>query len=89
MPVQLMESLYLVLIFVILFWKIPFRKRAAWYLILMPAGRFLLEFLRGDNRGNFCGLHCFSPAQILSIILFCAGLYLIIQKTNMENVENV
>lgn len=89
MPVQLMESLYLSLIFVILFWKIPFRKRAAWYLILMPAGRFLLEFLRGDNRGNFCGLHCFSPAQILSIILFCAGLYLIIQKTNMENVENV
>lgn len=90
-PVQLMESAYLLLVFLVLFWKIPFRKRAAWYLTLMPAGRFLLEFLRGDNRGDICGLHGLSPAQFLSVVLFTAGIFMIsrVKNSNMECIENV
>ena len=76
-PVQLMESVYLLLVFTILFWKIPFRKRAAWYLILMPAGRFLLEFLRGDSRGNIFGIDWLSPAQLISSVFFVAGIVLL------------
>ena len=79
-PVQLMESMYLLLVFLVLFWKIPFRKRAAWYLILMPTGRFLLEFLRDDNRGNICGFHKLSPAQLLSIVFLIAGLFFLSRK---------
>ena len=79
-PVQLMESVYLLLVFLFLFWKIPFRKRAAWYLILMPIGRFLLEFLRGDNRGNICGIYWLSPAQLISIVFFIAGIVLLNRK---------
>jgi len=76
-PVQLIESFYLLLVFAILFLKIPFRKRAGWYLILMPAGRFLLEFLRGDDRGSICGSNALSPAQILSIIFIIIGIFVI------------
>ena len=88
-PVQLMESVCLLLIFLILFLKIPFRKRAAWYLILMPAGRFLLEFLRGDNRGDICGFYWLSPAQVFSIVLLAAGFFLINRKNNHGVIENV
>ena len=83
-PVQLMESAYLLLIFLILFLKIPFRKRAAWYLILMPAGRFLLEFLRGDDRGNIFGIDWLSPAQLISIIFLVAGIVLLNRKILQE-----
>ena len=79
-PVQLIESAYLLLIFLILFLKIPFRKRGAWYLILMPAGRFLLEFLRGDNRGDICGFNGLSPAQMIGIIFFAAGIILLFKS---------
>ncbi len=73
-PIQLLESAYLLLVFLVLFRKIPFRIRAAWYLILMPTGRFLFEFLRGDNRGDICGFYRLSPAQLISIVLFIAGI---------------
>ena len=76
-PVQLIESVYLLLVFFILFTNIPFRKRAGWYLILMPFGRFLLEFLRGDNRGSICGLYWLSPSQILSFCFFVTGIFLL------------
>ena len=80
-PVQLIESAYLLLIFLILFLKFPFRKRAAWYLILMPAGRFLLEFLRGDNRGDICGFNGLSPAQMISSVFFAAGILLLFKPS--------
>ena len=71
-PVQLFESIYLFLIFLILFSFVRFKRRAAWYLILMSCGRFFFEFLRGDNRGTL-GPY-FSPAQYISIVLFITGI---------------
>ena len=80
-PVQLMEAAYLLALFAVLFLKIPFPKRAAWYLILMSSGRFLLEFLRGDNRGDIGGFHWLSPAQLLGIIFLGVGIIALHKKT--------
>ncbi|MBQ7206976.1 MAG: prolipoprotein diacylglyceryl transferase [Lentisphaeria bacterium] len=84
-PVQLIESVSLLAIFLILFQKVPFHKRAAWYLILMPAERFLLEFLRGDNRGDIGGFHQLSPAQMLSVVFLFAGVISLYGKRQRHN----
>lgn len=71
-PVQLFESAWLLIAFLIVFRCIRFKYRAAWYLIMVSTGRFFLEFLRGDNRGTV-GLDFLSPAQAISIFLFLCG----------------
>ena len=88
-PVQLIESSYLFLLFLLLFLKTPFDRRAGLYLILMPAGRFLLEFLRGDDRGSICGFDWLSPSQILSLCFFATGILLLIGKQQAkEHIKN-
>ena len=72
-PVQLYESAYLIIIFLLLLFAVRFKKRGAWYLILMPSGRFFLEFLRADDRG-FVLDHRFSPSQYISCVLFICGI---------------
>ncbi|MBE6376388.1 MAG: prolipoprotein diacylglyceryl transferase [Lentisphaerae bacterium] len=72
-PVQLYESAYLFLVFIILSGLIRLKHRGAWYLILVPAGRFLLEFLRDDERGFFLS-NLLSPSQWISLILGIAGI---------------
>jgi len=72
-PVQLYESAYLLITFVILFKVIRFNHRGAWYLILMPAGRFWLEFCRNDDRGTI-GCDILSPSQWISAGLFLLGI---------------
>jgi len=56
------------------------------YLILYSALRFSIEFLRGDDRGNFFfGL---SPAQNISIVIFIiAIMFLIINKTKKRIIK--
>lgn len=83
-PVQLLESLYLFILFAVLFAFIKFRKRAAFYLILMPAGRFVFEFFRGDNRGSLFHQNCLSPAQICSLFFLGTGFCLLV-KSRKEN----
>lgn len=73
MPVQLFESAYLMVVFIILIRFVDFKYRAAVYLMLMPVGRFFLEFLRGDNRGRMFFQSVLSPAQCLSFLLFAIG----------------
>ena len=51
--------------------KIPHGTLLALYLILYPAGRFLLEFLRGDERLLMGGLHV---AQYTSLVLMLCGI---------------
>ena len=83
-PVQLVESLYLFLLFTLLFGFIKFRKRAGVYLLLMSAGRFLFEYYRGDNRGVLFQ-SILSPAQVFSILFFSAGLFLFVQTTRNKD----
>ena len=76
-PVQLWESFYLLIVFFILFFLIKFKYRAAVYLLMLSGGRFVFEFLRGDNRGKLF-IDLLSPAQIISLsILFCTIIFLI------------
>ena len=73
-PVQLCEGVYLFLLFALLMTKVQPRQRGAWYLILMPLGRFFWEFLRGDDRGSFLGMSWLSPAQVISIVFVAIGI---------------
>ena len=75
-PVQGMEAVCLLGIFFFL-WRVDFHRRSAWYFVLYPGSRFLLEFLRGDDRGSLLGLPWFSPAQWLSLVLLIFGVGLL------------
>ncbi len=76
-PTQLYEFAFNLLVYGLLFWYYP-RKRAngavfALYLLVYPVGRFLIEFLRGDERIKWLGLNA---AQELSVVLFLMGVLL-------------
>jgi phosphatidylglycerol:prolipoprotein diacylglycerol transferase len=84
-PVQLYEAAFNLIVYGILT-AVFLRRRGkrpglvwAIYLILYPAGRFLLEFLRGDERVR-CG--SFSVAQCLSLALMAvgAGLWIVVRR---------
>lgn len=72
-PVQLLECVYLTILFTVLLRSVDFNRRGAVYLMVMTAGRYGFEFLRGDNRGKLMQT-VFSPAQCLGTILFLLGL---------------
>ncbi|MFH0878898.1 MAG: prolipoprotein diacylglyceryl transferase family protein, partial [Lentisphaerota bacterium] len=65
-------AIYLVLLF-----YYPRKKKDgavfALYLILYPIGRFMAEFVRGDERLRWLGLN---TAQDVSLLLLVAGLLL-------------
>lgn len=74
-PVQLYEAFLNLAIYVLLIPAYRRRKQngeiLAIYCIIYPLGRFLLEFLRGDER---LGWHGFSYAQIISLGFVAIGL---------------
>lgn len=74
-PVQLYEAAFNFVLYVLLAWFYRRRKRdgevLALYCMLYPLARFLLEFLRGDERLSW---HGFSYAQIISLGLLGVGL---------------
>ena len=76
-PVQLYEAAFNLALYVFL--TLTYRKRRpsgtvlALYLLTYPMGRFLLEFLRGDERLHGLGL---THAQIISVMAFVVGLCL-------------
>lgn len=78
-PTQLYEGFVLLFLFTI---SIYVYKRDKNNLLLYLFGygisRFMLEFLRGDERGQF--ILFFSPSQIMSLILICFGIYLVTNK---------
>jgi phosphatidylglycerol:prolipoprotein diacylglycerol transferase len=77
-PVQLYEAGFNLLLYGLLLAVYRRHRRAgtvgAVYLLVYPAGRFLLEFLRGDDRVYVGGL---SMAQWVSVALFAGGLGLL------------
>lgn len=79
-PVQLIESAYLFLVFVVLVRLVKFKRRAATYFMLSGFGRFFLEFLRGDVRGEVWRLSFLSPAQLVGLALISAGLVMFGRK---------
>ena len=76
-PVQLIESACLLVLWLVLVWAYPRRRKDgamfALYLVLYPPIRFALEYLRGDERQSWLAL---DVAQVTSIGLFLAGILL-------------
>lgn len=76
-PVQLYEAAFNLVLYVLL--VMAFRRRktdggvTVLYLLLYPAGRFLFEFLRGDERMQWFHLNV---AQALSAVFFTVGIVL-------------
>lgn len=73
-PVQLYEAGWLFFAFAVVRVFVRQGCRAGVSLMAMGVGRFALEFLRGDSRGNLLFCTSLSPAQCLSIVLFAFGM---------------
>ena len=87
-PTQLYEALFLFILSAVLFW-LAYKKNLKYnmciYLFAYSIFRFMLEFLRGDNRGF--SLASLSPSQLLSIValLISVGWFIILKnKRNCE-----
>ena len=87
-PTQLFESAFLFILFFTLD-KYPRFKgiQTPVYLISYGVWRFLIEFIRGDDRGVLFVLfetkyNVFpTPSQFFSLLMFILGLYLLLTKT--------
>lgn len=83
LPANLYEAVFLIALFFILFFVVK-KHQTKIYMVSYGIFRFLLEFLRGDSRGqvpllkdiNF--LSWVSPSQLLSFILLVVGILLFI-----------
>lgn len=87
-PVQLYSSMgnFIIFVLLVLFirrFKEP-GKVMALYMILYPVHRFLIEFLRADNRGGF--FLTLSISQWISIIIFISGITLFKILSNKKNI---
>lgn len=81
-PAQLYEAAGLFALFLILDRhqrsQHPAGTTFGWYLIVYAALRFLVEFIRGDERG--AGVAFLSPGQLISVILLAAGMVILWMK---------
>lgn len=78
-PTQLFEALFLLLLFGLLFYLAYFKKNIFTlpiYAVSYGGFRFLIEFIRGDDRGVF--LSFLSPSQWFSILSIIIGIILFI-----------
>ena len=82
-PTQLFEMLFLILlgtVMAILYFKYKFNYNFALYAIAYGIWRFIIEFARGDLRGEFIGT-ALSPSQIWSLVMVPLGVgYIFLQK---------
>ncbi|MED9903268.1 MAG: prolipoprotein diacylglyceryl transferase [Lachnospiraceae bacterium] len=87
-PTQLISSAGMFLIAGILFWYARKERRkgrvGALYMILYSVGRFFVEFLRNDYRGE---IGIFSTSQFISLFVFAAGIVLFAGKKRSEEKE--
>ena len=78
-PTQIYSSILDFLHYGILLFILKRQKKdgetAAWYLILYSAGRFVLEFFRGDLARGSVGV--LSTSQFISLFTFAAGIVLL------------
>ena len=91
-PTQIMEAVGNLIIFFVLhkLYKKSHKNGYIFllYLVLYSVLRFLIEFLRGDDRGTFfLGL---SPAQNISLVIFVIAVILLISsKKNSDNLKKM
>lgn len=76
LPTMLFESAFLFILFIILFFFIK-KNHLRYYLVSYGTWRFLIEFLRGDDRGA-SPFGWLTPSQFLSVIMIVAGILLFV-----------
>lgn len=85
LPTQLFSSAgdFLIMGVLLLYYKKNTRTGnvGAMYLLLYGTGRFLIEFLRADDRGGFAGL---STSQIISIVMVVLSAVLFVWNKRRE-----
>ena len=76
-PTQLYELVLLVAMGFTLHFAVPAAHRVSLYLLVYGAGRFVIEFFRGDNRGSLDLLPSLSPSQHICLLFIVAGAVLV------------
>ena len=85
-PTQLYEAAFLFVLFaasVYLILKKDFKHNLSLYLIAYGVFRFLIEYVRGDDRGELVGF--VSPSQFWSIFMAVAGVAIIFVMNRILN----
>ena len=82
-PTQLYEAAFLFIMFAVcsfLLLKLKFKHNMSLYLVSYGIFRFLIEYLRGDDRGELVSI--VSPSQFWSIFMILLGvaLYFVLEK---------
>lgn len=91
-PTQLYESLFVLAVFLFLT-RSKFRHPFYFYIISYSFFRFLVEYIRSDDRGAIFSQQILSPSQMISVItiIICTGLIFInklSQKTRVLSSYN-
>jgi phosphatidylglycerol:prolipoprotein diacylglycerol transferase len=84
-PTQLYEAVFLLVLFWALVKVIPFTTRTAVYFFSYGSFRFILEFLRGDNRGILIKGIDLYPSQFISVFFVTIGVLMLIKYREGEN----
>lgn len=85
-PTQLYEAAFLFVLFTVsvyLILKKDFKHNLSLYLIAYGVFRFLIEYVRGDDRGELVGF--VSPSQFWSILMVVAGVAIIFVMNRILN----
>lgn len=86
-PTQLYEAAFLFIFFILSVNKIQFHLRAPIYFLAYGLVRFVLEYYRGDNRGQIL-TEVLTPSQLLSVIFIGIGLWSFLRLNTQKGITN-
>ena len=86
-PLQLFEAIFLFILFgitALLSWKKDYKHNFSIYLVFYGLFRFLIEYIRGDDRGAL--VSGISPSQFWSLLMIAIGigLYFFVEKVYLK-----
>lgn len=82
-PAREIEAVFLLCLYWVIKHKV--KEKALWvYLCSYSVFRFIIEFFRGDNRGELCGIAILSPSQIICLILVIISVFILFFKDKLN-----
>jgi len=82
-PTQLYESIFVLFLIAVLT-KFKIKNQLYFYILTYSIFRFLIEFIRADNRGTVLNQSLFSPSQIISLIVVILFTFIILANKNSQ-----
>lgn len=86
-PTQLYEAVYILIVMAVLLWLRPMRRFKGQlfliYLLAYSAGRFVIEFYRGDLARGYVVKGYVSNSQFVSLLIFFAVLYFYVRRSQL------